>query len=717
MSELHALLVGIDRYDPQRVPGSGLIPDLQGSVHDIQRMEEFLLQAPLAVPASRIRKLVSPGLHSGIEQPPPEELPSYRNLIRELEALIERARKGDRVLIHYSGHGASLPTVVPDKKGKTGRDECLVPCNAAVPRGEGGGFLRDVELNALLGSLADHGLQVTLILDCCHSGGITRDLGRGRSRGLGDLAVLSEAPGPLGSWEDLGALLPQQREESELERFRNLFAQPGWFPQPEGCVLLAACLPTELAREYPFEDGRWSGALTHFFLQAAGDLGPRPTYRWLHHRLLGRIRGLFDSQTPVLNGDGDLAVLGQKRWPAERGIAILEVVGEGERKRVLLGAGMAQGLGDGALLAVRPGDGDDGSPAGTDARLEVEEAGATSAWARISEQAASDGVVVPGELVALVDPGPAANRYRVGILSRAGADEEHRQALRRLQREVAAGSRLLLVSGDGGVGKAEFQVEVLPGGVFQILDGSGEALPHQGEAIPVRDTDGVGRVLDRVEQLAHFREVENLVNPDSSSPLFGRIRTELFALKKMTDWQKPEARVAVGAAQVPTGTLLCLLVENDSGLEVKLAVLDLQPDWGIQRVYPNRRNEAFSTLAPGASCPVFLKAGLPDWMNHGRDRLKIFAATGPLDTSHLEREALGQSTGYRSLRIDQPRNLRAQLFRSATSGSFRNTEALTPVSHEWVVEAVELGVVKEIRPASNLLARPGQEPLSCPAPG
>lgn len=706
MRDLHALLVGIDRYRPQRLADGTLISDLQACTNDVERMEAFLRAEPVALPAERIRKLVSPPSGPLRREPAAEDLPTHGNLVRELEALCERAQEGDRVVIHYSGHGASLPTAVPEKKGPSGRDEALVPCDAGAP---GGGFLRDVELHAILQRLAEKGVQTTLILDCCHSGGITRDIASANIRGLGEVAALVPAESPLGSWEELAAAY-------QVPVTRNLIHTAGWFPQPEGCVLLAACRPTELAREYAFDGGGWSGALTHFLLESAGDLGSRPTYRWLHHRLLGRIRNLFDTQTPLLEGDGDLLFLGRETWPARRGIAVLAVEGEGAERKVQIAAGRAQGLGKGARLAVAArqelGDGDGEGDREPEAELEVTKLGATTSWARVVGGGPAVSPPEPGDLATVVDPGKGARKYPIRVLQPDGGEAERGTAraqgplesLNRLQEALATGAHPLLSSAPGraaepeaGEGcQPEYQVEVTPNGSFQILDPSGEPIPHQGRAIPAADPDAVERLIERLAHLASYRERARLDNPDRSSPLAGKLRLELYRIEDIEDWQDPDERERVPeGATVPEGTLLCLLVTNDSPRDLSFAVLDLQPDWGITQVYPGPGEGHYTVLHPKAEHPVYLQAGLPTWIQEGRDRLKVIATTGPLDATTLELDALGESTGYRSLRgTEEPQDLREQLFNPSRTG-YRNTAALAPANHEWVVETVEIEVIRD----------------------
>jgi hypothetical protein len=135
MSDLHALLVGIDRYRPQRLPDGGMISDLQACTNDVERMEQFLRAEPVALPAERIRKLVSPPSGPFRREPAAEDLPTYGTSFDELEALCERAGEGDRVLIHYSGHGASLPTAVPRRRGRGAGTRPW--CPATLGRGRG----------------------------------------------------------------------------------------------------------------------------------------------------------------------------------------------------------------------------------------------------------------------------------------------------------------------------------------------------------------------------------------------------------------------------------------------------------------------------------------------------------------------------------------------------------------------------------------------------
>ncbi len=86
-----------------------------------------------------------------------------------LKWLAEGGSDPDAVRVfHFSGHGY----FVPDQNGDEpdGRDECLVPYDY-----ESAGFLTDDTLKKLYDKFPASG-NLTLLMDCCHSGTVQRDL-------------------------------------------------------------------------------------------------------------------------------------------------------------------------------------------------------------------------------------------------------------------------------------------------------------------------------------------------------------------------------------------------------------------------------------------------------------------------------------------------------------------------------------------------------------
>jgi len=142
-----ALLVGIDEYQ--------YINELIGSKQDVENMREFI-ESEWGYQPAQISTLT--------------DAQATRSLIlSEFDNwLIRDTRRGDKVLFYYSGHG----TYVKDNwKGdeSDGYDEALCPVNTTSSRDN---LILDDEIHERLKQLK--GRQVTLIIDACHSGTMTK---------------------------------------------------------------------------------------------------------------------------------------------------------------------------------------------------------------------------------------------------------------------------------------------------------------------------------------------------------------------------------------------------------------------------------------------------------------------------------------------------------------------------------------------------------------
>src|SRR5580765_5259795 len=111
--KLHALLIGVDYYAPNRLPDGGFYPSLGGCVRDINLVEQFLKQG-LGLPDDQITKLTATNTGSGKAPESRKQLPTYANIVGAWKDVIARASKGDQVYIHYSGHGGRSVTAFPD---------------------------------------------------------------------------------------------------------------------------------------------------------------------------------------------------------------------------------------------------------------------------------------------------------------------------------------------------------------------------------------------------------------------------------------------------------------------------------------------------------------------------------------------------------------------------------------------------------------------------
>ncbi|MEV6524644.1 caspase family protein [Longispora sp. NPDC051575] len=229
---VYALLVGIDAY-----PAA----PLRGCVADVRAAAAFL--APAADPRILL-----------------DAAATRAALVDGWRGHLAQAGPGDSAVFWFSGHGRTRPVRrAYEHLEPSGESQSLVTVDSAdgtVPD------LLDQELGLLIGEVAARGAHVVAVLDCCHSGGATREVTE-RVRGLPRLA------GPA-SPEDL---LP------------GVLARP---PAPDSHVRLAACGELQLAFEDEVDGGGYRGRFSHALLASLGTLGGA-SYRDLTAAVAARI--------------------------------------------------------------------------------------------------------------------------------------------------------------------------------------------------------------------------------------------------------------------------------------------------------------------------------------------------------------------------------------------------------------------------------------------
>src|SRR5262249_49518635 len=154
--------------------------------------------------------------------------------------------------IHYSGHGGRCPTIVPKVKGPQGLDESLVPIDIGSPKAQ---YLRDVEIAKLLRDMDAKGLVVTVVFDSCHSGGATRAVVPTTDGvAVGGVEFIDRTKRPtdslVGTPDQLAAALTGAAGAAGATREASATRGMAAVADASRCVFLAACRPSELAREY-----------------------------------------------------------------------------------------------------------------------------------------------------------------------------------------------------------------------------------------------------------------------------------------------------------------------------------------------------------------------------------------------------------------------------------------------------------------------------------
>ena len=255
-----ALLVGLNHYpDPAN--------NLRGCVNDVLQVSSLLQRGFLFDASADIRLLT-------------DERATTARIVERLRWLLRGAGPADTLVFHYSGHGAQ----VRDRHGDElddGLDEIICPYDL-----DWDDPFTDDDLHAILEGLAP-GVNLTVILDCCHSGTGLRAWPAPpdavRAKRLVPPPDIRHRTAPI--VEDLGsrrsAATTGTRVEWRLRRFGERAAA-------DGAILIAGCRADQVSAD-AWIDGDYHGALTYYLCRAVTEARFRLTYG----DLLTRVRRLL----------------------------------------------------------------------------------------------------------------------------------------------------------------------------------------------------------------------------------------------------------------------------------------------------------------------------------------------------------------------------------------------------------------------------------------
>lgn len=669
---LFAVLIGVDYYFPNQLPGGVGYGHLRGCVRDVDQME-FFLKTRLSLPDANIIRLTAS--HGGTDSPAEDRSawPTYENMVAAFRQVMEKTQPGDQVIIHYSGHGGRATTIYPDdvKPGKI--DEALVPTDIG---NDAGRYLRDLELAHLLHTLTEKGLIVTALLDCCHSGGLTR--GEVEARGVDAVARginevdRTERPADTMAADSIDELLTTWQQLTGGTRAATLTV--GGLPASDDWVVLAACRPQELAYEYPFDGQNKSGALTYWLLDALQSGGMGLSYKHLHQRVLARVQAKFGKQWPQLYGDGTRAVFGRDQVQAQFAVPVLEV--DEARGEVVLNAGSVQGVRRGAQFAIFPLDATDlGDFDNVAAYATINEDGATRSKATLDE--VNEGAAVePGAQAVLFDP--ASVRLRsYARLQKEGKGVLPAPAQSALEAAHAAADFADFVEWVGKDEPVDFIIAAVDG-YYEIWDPAGEPIPRINPPLALDDQQAAERVIERLIHLTRYRNVQRLANTGSQSRRAPQITFEWIGVPSdHTFADGDEAR---------------LLVRNDSRKEVEITVLDLAPDWSISQIYPRGLADSH-VFAPGESDELLFDVFLTEGQDEETNIYKVFATFHGSTFRMLELPSLDEPLLTKST-ARAPRNeLEAVLYQVVESvPQTRAASMRRSAGTEWTTAQVALHV-------------------------
>ena len=682
MSNVYALLIGINYYLPNLLPNGLYYKSLWGCVQDINKVDEFL-RHNLGVPDEQIIKLTSSNGDASAPPEPPEQWPTYKNIVEAFGKLVSFSQPGDQIYIHYSGHGGRAVTTPEfrELKGADGIDEVLVPMDLGNSEGN---YLRDTELQYLLQRLIDQNRLVTIVLDSCHAGGATRARLVGPSAtgaGVRGLGTIDYTPRISTSLVASPELLKQSWITSR-NNTRSVEGSSGWLLEPKGYVLIAACRASEYANEYPFNGKEKNGALSYWLLHTLKQIRPGFTYKMLHDRILAKVHGQFVDQTPQLQGEINRVVFGNEEVAAQYAVTVLE---SETNDGIVLNAGEAHDVGPGAkfdVFALYTTDFTD-----INARIavvEVTESGTTSSKAKLINSF-GDSAIEPGCQAVLFDRGIIRLSRRVRLTATNntnsnGAGVKAITEVAQLLKDLPNGFIQLALENE----PADYTVTIKDD-TFAICDSGGLEIENLYPGIAIAQPDAAASLVGRLTHLAKYFNVRELDNDESLSPLAGKLSVEVTRLSEDSDNATQTFR---------SGETIVLRVQNNSDAVLNITVLNLQPDWGISQIYP--RGAAFEPVDPGKGFKLPMKVKLPSGYEKGTDVIKVFATIETTSFRWFELPAL----------LAAPRSgaaLQKYLSAFASDKSIsRHVEVLASPELEWTVRQVEI----ETRNTSEVVSSP-----------
>ncbi|KAI1429094.1 hypothetical protein F5Y12DRAFT_729607 [Xylaria sp. FL1777] len=320
-----AVLIGVNFY-PEKYSS------LHGCVSDIEQIAKFLANSTTRLNIRKLTASSSTEAHSRHPPENPKSWPTYQRVIANLEEVYSHGVAGDFVYIHYSGHGTTTKSI--DDNSNSPSEHLALVLLEEEESDVGIRYLRGPDLAISLKRLVDKGLIVTLVLDCCFSGGVMRDSASVRYLPY-DPAVDKAYPA--------GPAPPD----------RNASLRLNWLVNPDGYSILTACGPTETARELVVKGGRRQGALSYFLLRTFSKLGGVcGKQELIYHHVCARFRSSTGFvQTPMFYGNKNLCFFGHSDQRIER--APIPIV-ETPNGALQLQAGRAHGVTDGDEFLVYP---------------------------------------------------------------------------------------------------------------------------------------------------------------------------------------------------------------------------------------------------------------------------------------------------------------------------------------------------------------------------
>ncbi|KAF1997301.1 hypothetical protein P154DRAFT_606619 [Amniculicola lignicola CBS 123094] len=213
-------------------------------------------------------------------------------IIERWQDIINSALSQDTIVIYYSGHGAIVESDEQDSEPLSSptpwRYQFLVPMDYGESTDDDFRGILDVEIAQLLRLTTEKTENVTIILDCCHSGRMSRDPKHGSEAMPRFLQTLRH--------HDIAKHVKRLREIGALQGEAYLQGNPY-------AVRIVAAAASETAWSYENANGEWRGAMTGALIRAITEsVGHDVSWRTTLLRVSELVNVRFCNQHPAVEG-------------------------------------------------------------------------------------------------------------------------------------------------------------------------------------------------------------------------------------------------------------------------------------------------------------------------------------------------------------------------------------------------------------------------------
>lgn len=461
-------------------------------------------------------------------------------ILAAYERLIAAVGPDEAAVVYYSGHGGIVtppPTDLAEPEpGTTALDrldlQFIVPYDFHSSQPGNYNAITSVELSVLQARLTRKTENVVVILDCCHSG------------------RMSKEPGS-----------PVQKELKEPEPYEELWAQVRGLQAAgkldtsliggtdnQKAVRIVACSPDQAAWEYDGVEGR-IGVLTESLVMALAEAGDEPvTWSAVIGRVRSRVMDLFASQRPEAEGPSQRLLFSSQEADFLNSVPMVDIGGG----RVALGLAPMLGIGHGDTFTVMPGSAPGPDDATKIGDLTVDRVGPLEAqgvvrfagtWTKVPVDARAHrvGVSAPRIPVLLPEPGPGTAALTSAV-------------------EAAP---LLRAAEPGETWQAAVRLD--EGGGLTVEDTVGPVHPEPRAA----DGAGVKQVVHDLTAMARASVLRRLA-ADANWELHAGVTVEWGLVRAGERGPLPN-----GGALVPTGSLIYADVHNGGDESVYVSIIDI----------------------------------------------------------------------------------------------------------------------------------------------